>query len=82
MERVTSNVIDGIIVTPDEGLPRHGSPQDRGSADRYYGRGFNPHYYLGDTMQSEKIERNRMTVDEIAAYRYGYDNEEDRKDWG
>ena len=80
MEKVIENTMDGTIVT--EGLPRHGSPQDRGSADAYYGRGFQPHYYLGDSMQSEKIERDQMTVDEIAAYRYGYDNEDDRKDWG
>lgn len=80
MEKVMNTSMDATIVT--EGLPRHGSPQDRGSADAYYGRGFNPHYYLGDSMQSEKIERGRMTVDEVAAYRYGYDNEDDRKDWG
>ena len=23
----------------------HGSPKDRGSADRYYGRPFEPHWY-------------------------------------
>ena len=54
MQKVMDTSMDATIVT--EGLPRHGSPQDRGSADAYYGRGFNPHYYLGDSMQSEKIE--------------------------
>lgn len=61
--------------------PDHGSPQDRGSADRYYGRQHSPHYYLGITYKSERVERANMTVGEIAAYDYGYDNEDDRKDW-
>ncbi len=63
-------------------LPTHGSPQDRGSADAYYGRSYNPHYYVGATNQSERVEKDNMTVGEIEAYKYGYDNEEDRKDWG
>ena len=71
---------EDIIVK--DGLPRHGSPQDRGSADAYYGRPYNPHYYVGASLQSERVEKNNMTAEEIEAYRYGYDNEEDRKDWG
>ena len=27
---------------------RHGGPFDRGGADFWYGRGFNPHYYKED----------------------------------
>ncbi len=61
--------------------PDHGSPQDRGSADRYYGRHHSPHYYVGNTYQSDRVERANMTVGEIAAYNHGYDNEDDRKDW-
>ena len=38
-------------------LPRHGSPQDRGSADAYYQRPYEPHYYVGDSMQSERVEK-------------------------
>lgn len=26
-------------------LPKHGSPQDRGSADAYYSRRFDPHWW-------------------------------------
>ena len=62
---------------------RHGGPYDRGSADSYYGRGFNPHYYTGDTYNSERVED--LTAEEIEAYKAGYDdNEEDGnfKDWG
>lgn len=60
----------------------HGSPYDRGSADAYYRRPHNPHYYLmKDTMFSERIERNEMTEDQIAEYSAGYNEEDDRKDW-
>lgn len=72
-------VSDGEIVKDE--LPRHGSPQDRGSADRYYHRPRKPHYFVGGTNTSERVDENNMTVDEIAAYNYGYDNEEDRKEW-
>ncbi len=63
-------------------LPRHGSPQDRGSADAYYGRPFEPHYFTGNTYQSTCVVEAVMTVAQIEEYRYGYENEEDRKDWG
>ena len=62
---------------------RHGGPYDRGSADFWYGRGFNPHYYTGRTYQSERIED--LTSEELAAYRAGYKDAEERgdqKDWG
>ena len=52
---------------------RHGGPFDRGGADFYYGRGFNPHYFVGGTRTSERVERDRMTESEIAAYRAGYE---------
>lgn len=67
------------IVTHDK---RHGGPYDRGSADKYYGRPKSPHYYKGDTYQSEKVEAHQMSDDEIAAYHAGYDGEDARKDWG
>ena len=62
---------------------KHGSPYDRGSADSYYGRGFQPHYYVGDTYLSERVED--LTQEELDEYTQGYqDNEEygDKKDWG
>jgi len=71
-----------LDVIKTDTLPRHGSPQDRGSADAYYGRPYDPHYYVGATYNSERVEKDNMTVGEIEAYKYGYDNEEDRKDWG
>ena len=64
---------------------RHGGPYDRGMADSYYRRGYGPHYYKGDTGSSPRVTIKDMTLDEIAAYAAGYeDNEEagDYKDWG
>jgi len=64
---------------------RHGGPYDRGSADSYYGRPFNPHFYVGATMTSPRVEMACMTAEEIAAYTAGYrDNEQfgDKKNWG
>lgn len=64
---------------------RHGGPYDRGSADSWYRRSFQPHYYKGATGSSEYVPEHRMTAEEIAAYRAGYDDNEkngDHKDWG
>lgn len=63
---------------------RHGGPYDRGSADSYYGRGYNPHYFVGDSYNSTRLELVDMSAEEITAYTAGYnDNEEsgERKVW-
>lgn len=55
---------------------RHGGPYDRGTADSYYGRGYNPHYFVGDSYNSPRIEMAQMTAHEIVAYTAGFrDNE-------
>jgi len=79
MDSIVEPYMDDIIVT--EKLPRHGGPQDRGGADAYYHRPYDPHYYVGGSMQSERVEKDNMTVGEIEAYKYGYENEVDRKEW-
>ena len=57
-------------------MAHHGSPYDRGSADRYYGRAFNPHHRLnGD-------EVTDLTPEQIAEYRAGWNEETESKDWG
>ena len=63
-------------------IPKHGSPQDRGSADRYYGRPYDPHYWPAGTGKVIRIEQAQMTDEQIVEYDYGFDNEEDRKNWG
>ena len=37
---------------------RHGGPYDRGSADSYYRRGRSPHYYMGDTKASGRVNQS------------------------
>jgi hypothetical protein len=55
---------------------RHGGPYDRGMADSYNGRDYNPHYFTGDSFNSPKIELKDMSAEEIIAYTAGYrDNE-------
>lgn len=63
-------------------LPRHGSAEDRGAADRYYGRPFNPHYFKGATYSSERVDLTDPTSPEWLAYKRGWDECTDRKDWG
>jgi hypothetical protein len=63
---------------------RHGSPYDRGSADAWYRRSFNPHYFVGDSYSSPKVEMEQMTAEEITAYATGYRHGEeagDHKEW-
>lgn len=61
---------------------RHGGAYDRGSADAYYGREFDPHYFVGATYESERVGQSRMTKEEVDAYAAGYYTTTDRKDWG
>ena len=63
---------------------RHGGPFDRGGADFYYGRGKDPHFYVGATYSSERIEMADMEPEEIDAYLAGYREAEargDQKEW-
>jgi len=60
---------------------RHGGPYDRGQMDSYYGRGYQPHYYVGATQQSERVEKENMTPEEIKAYKAGYNNNEEQGDF-
>lgn len=63
---------------------RHGGPFDRGAADSYYHRPFDPHFFKGDTYSSSKVELADMTAEEIVAYTAGYNYNEKfggKKDW-
>ena len=53
---------------------RHGGPYDRGMADKWYGREFDPHYYVGDTYNSDRVEAEDMTPQELLEYAAGYDD--------
>lgn len=60
---------------------RHGGPFDRGMADSYYGRGRNPHYYVGETYMSTRLESVDMSEKEIADYNAGFDYNEELGDF-
>ena len=55
---------------------RHGGPFDRGSADSWYSREREPHYYVGATGMSTRLEEVDMSEKEIADYNAGYDYNE------
>lgn len=63
---------------------RHGGPFDRGTADSYYGREYNPHYFVGGTYMSERVGFVDMTVAQINEYACGYAYNEqygNKKEW-
>ena len=51
---------------------RHGGPFDRGSADSWYSRPRNPHFYLGGTGNSDRVNQAQMSPKEVQAYLAGY----------
>jgi hypothetical protein len=63
---------------------RHGGPYDRGAADSWYRRPYRPHYFVGGTHTSAEVTEDRMTAEELAEYRAGWDENEqagNHKDW-
>jgi hypothetical protein len=63
---------------------RHGGPFDRGMADSYYRRRFDPHYFVGGTYNTPRVDRESMTTEELEAYGAGFEYNEDmgdHKDW-
>ena len=59
---------------------RHGSLYDRGSADSYYRRPKNPHWYPEGTYHGNVV--TDLTEEEVKEYMLGYDENNDFKDWG
>ena len=65
-------------------VQKHGNPFDRGSADSYYHREINPHYWPEGTGHGAMVEGKDMTPAELVAYMAGYEwNEKfgDKKEW-
>lgn len=61
---------------------RHGSLFDRGSADSYYSRPRNPHWYPLGSYNGDPVIT--LTELEVTEYNAGYDHNEkygDKKDW-
>ena len=70
-------------VTMPSGLgDYHGSAADRGSADAYYRREYDPHYYPNGTYNGEPVKYGAMTREEIDAYHDAFYSQTDFKDWG
>lgn len=68
---------------PQFNRERHGGLYDRGSADSYYNRPRDPHWFPNGTYNMPKV--TTLTDEEIAEYNAGYDYNEkfgDKKDWG
>ena len=71
-----------LIANPQFDRDRHGGLYDRGSADSYYGRARDPHWFPEGTYNGEKI--TGLTAEEVTEYNAGYDfNEQSgyKKDW-
>jgi hypothetical protein len=69
-------VAEMIKVNGVEYNARHGGPFDRGSADSWYSREREPHYYVGDTGMSTRLEEVDMSPKEVVDYNAGYDHNE------
>jgi hypothetical protein len=85
-EIFTYNGVDLDVTFGKSETVRHGGPFDRGSADSYYHRGIQPHYYVGDSITSDRVEESDMNEQELLEYYAGYEYNEtvnmDFKDWG
>ena len=58
-----------------EAFTRHGGAFDRGSADSWYNRPIDPHYFVGKTYGSTRIDV-REGSPEFEAYMMGYEYNE------
>ena len=65
-----------------DSIMKHGSPEDRGSADAYYQSPRDPHYWQGPPLGGIRVPASMMTQAQIDSYNQAYDNEDDRKDYG
>jgi hypothetical protein len=64
---------------------RHGGPYDRGGADYYYHRSYQPHYFEGETAFSRRVPSEEMTPEELRSYARGWNDAENEgliKDYG
>ena len=71
-----------VPFVPQFDRKQHGGLYDRGSADSYYGRPRNPHWYPNGTYKGDAVED--LTPAEVAEYLAGYDYNEqfgDKKDY-
>ena len=60
---------------------KHGSPFDRGGADFYYHRSFDPHYWPKGTGHGTRVEQKDMSLTEQAEYLLGWTEQTEQKVW-
>ena len=60
---------------------KHGGPFDRGGADFYYHRDFDPHYWPEGTGNGTRVEQKDMTLAEQAEYLLGWTEQTEQKIW-
>lgn len=65
---------------------KSGNPYNRGEADSYYHRDFDPHFYpnLSNLGMGTRYGKDMMSDEQIAEYTLGYDNNERvgcKKEW-
>ena len=77
--------MDKTVEFRGESFPAwHGSPFDRGSADSWYSRPRDPHYWPEGSYKGERIGKDQMTPEQIQAYLAGYQWNEQfggKKEW-
>jgi hypothetical protein len=69
MNRMTYKEAQEALVAYDKS---HGSPFDRGSADSYYNRPIDPHWYPQGTYNADRVDEANMSDDQVAAYMAGF----------
>jgi hypothetical protein len=80
-------VVDKVTVIEFRGEKfeqTHGNPFDRGSADSYYGRPEDPHWYPEGSYRGTRMESQDMSMPELRAYYAGYEYNElmgHKKSW-
>lgn len=82
MEVTVEKVIKILKDEPQFDRSRHGGLFDRGSADSYYRRGRQPHWYPEGTGHGARV--TDLTKEEIAEYMAGFDANEklgEHKEW-
>ena len=60
---------------------KHGGPFDRGGADFYYHRDFDPHYWPEGTGHGTRVEKTDMTLAEQTEYFLGWTQQVEQKIW-
>ena len=79
VEQTRTIEFQGIVYNAE-----HGSPFDRGSADSWYSRPQQPHWYPEGSYNGDRIEAKDMSLQQMREYFRGYEYNEqfgDKKSW-